>query len=286
MKKIILAAASIAMACGIGFAAVGCGTRGDIVVISRESGSGTRGAFMELIGLEDNELVAGADEVNGTDVVTSSVEDAEKAIGYISLGSLDTSRVKAIKIGGVDATVDNVKNETYKLARPFNVAWDKDGEENALRDDFLKYLASSQAQEIISEDYISNAVSPVEYVSPGNLEGTLTVGGSSSVTPLMQDLAKAYEELNAEVTVTITQTDSGTGMKDAAAGTIDLGMASRELKDSETSDLEYTAIALDGIAVIVNKANPCTDLSVDQLKAIYSGEVENWADVGVTFSEE
>lgn len=286
MKKIILAAASIAMACGIGFAAVGCGTKGDIVVISRESGSGTRGAFMELIGLEDNELVAGADEVNGTDVVTSSVEDAEKAIGYISLGSLDTSRVKAIKIGGVDATVDNVKNETYKLARPFNVAWDKDGEENALRDDFLKYLASSQAQEIISEDYISNAVSPVEYVSPGNLEGTLTVGGSSSVTPLMQDLAKAYEELNAEVTVTITQTDSGTGMKDAAAGTIDLGMASRELKDSETSDLEYTAIALDGIAVIVNKANPCTDLSVDQLKAIYSGEVENWADVGVTFSEE
>ena len=286
MKKIILAAASIAMACGIGFAAVGCGAKGDIVVVSRESGSGTRGAFMELIGLEDNELVAGADEVNGTDVVTSSVEDAEKAIGYISLGSLDTSRVKAIKIGGVDATVDNVKNETYKLARPFNVAWDKDGEENALRDDFLKYLASSQAQEIISEDYISNAVSPVEYVSPGNLEGTLTVGGSSSVTPLMQDLAKAYEELNAEVTVTITQTDSGTGMKDAAAGTIDLGMASRELKDSETSDLEYTAIALDGIAVIVNKANPCTDLSVDQLKAIYSGEVENWADVGVTFSEE
>ena len=286
MKKIILAAASIAMACGIGFAAVGCGTKGDIVVISRESGSGTRGAFMELIGLEDNELVAGADEVNGTDVVTSSVEDAEKAIGYISLGSLDTSRVKAIKIGGVDATVDNVKNETYKLARPFNVAWDKDGEENALRDDFLKYLAGSQAQEIISEDYISNAVSPVEYVSPGNLEGTLTVGGSSSVTPLMQDLAKAYEELNTEVTVTITQTDSGTGMKDAAAGTIDLGMASRELKDSETSDLEYTAIALDGIAVIVNKANPCTDLSVDQLKAIYSGEVENWADVGVTFSEE
>lgn len=286
MKKIILAAASIAMACGIGFAAVGCGTKGDIVVISRESGSGTRGAFMELIGLEDNELVAGADEVNGTDVVTSSVEDAEKAIGYISLGSLDTSRVKAIKVGGVDATVDNVKNETYKLARPFNVAWDKDGEENALRDDFLKYLASSQAQEIISEDYISNAVSPVEYVSPGNLEGTLTVGGSSSVTPLMQDLAKAYEELNTEVTVTITQTDSGTGMKDAAAGTIDLGMASRELKDSETSDLEYTAIALDGIAVIVNKANPCTDLSVDQLKAIYSGEVENWADVGVTFSEE
>lgn len=286
MKKIILAAASIAMACGIGFAAVGCGTKGDIVVISRESGSGTRGAFMELIGLEDNELVAGADEANGTDVVTSSVEDAEKAIGYISLGSLDTSRVKAIKIGGVDATVDNVKNETYKLARPFNVAWDKDGEENALLDDFLKYLASSQAQEIISEDYISNAVSPVEYVSPGNLEGTLTVGGSSSVTPLMQDLAKAYKELNAKVTVTITQTDSGTGMKDAAAGTIDLGMASRELKDSETSDLEYTAIALDGIAVIVNKANPCTDLSVDQLKAIYSGEVENWADVGVTFSEE
>lgn len=285
MKKIILAAASIAMACGIGFAAVGCGAKGDIVVISRESGSGTRGAFMELIGLEDNELVAGADEVNGTDVVTSSVEDAEKAIGYISLGSLDTSRVKAIKVGGVDATVDNVKKGTYKLSRPFNVAWDKDGEANALRDDFLKYIASSQAQEIISEEYISNAVSPVEYVSPGNLEGTLTVGGSSSVTPLMQDLAKAYGELNAEVTVTITQTDSGTGMKDAAAGTIDLGMASRELKDSETSDLEYTAIALDGIAVIVNKANPCTDLSVDQLKAIYSGEVENWADVGVTFSE-
>ena len=163
------------------------------------------------------------------------------------------------------------------------MAWDKDGEANALRDDFLKYIASSQAQEIISEDYISNVASPVEYVSPGNLEGTLTVGGSSSVTPLMQDLAKAYEELNTEVTVTITQTDSGTGMKDAAAGTIDLGMASRELKDSEKTNLEYTAIALDGIAVIVNKANPCTDLSVDQLKAIYSGEVEKWADVGVTF---
>ena len=283
MKKVLLAIASVVLACGIGFAAVGCGTKGDIVVISRESGSGTRGAFMELIGLEDNELVAGADEVNGTDVVTSSVEDAEKAIGYISLGSLDTSRVKAIKIGGVDATVDNVKKGTYKLSRPFNVAWDKDGEANALRDDFLKYIASSQAQEIISEDYISNVASPVEYVSPGNLEGTLTVGGSSSVTPLMEGLAAAYMKLNEDVTVTVTMTDSGSGMKVAAAGTVDLGMASRELKDSEKTNLEYTAIALDGIAVIVNKANPCTDLTVDQLKAIYNGEAENWADVGVTF---
>ena len=282
MKKFLLAVMSLVLACGIGFAAVGCNSDGgDIVVVSRESGSGTRGAFMELIGLEDNELVAGADEANSTDVVTSSVEDAEKAIGYISLGSLDTSRVKAIQIDGVDATVANVKAKTYKISRPFNVAWDKDGKANAIRDDFLTYMASAQAQTIISEDYISNVDNAPQYVSPGNLSGTLTVGGSSSVTPLMQDLAEAYMELNADVTISVTQSDSGTGMKDAAAGTVDLGMASRELKDSETADLEYRAIALDGIAVIVNKSNPCTNLTLDQLKTIYNGEAKNWSDVGV-----
>lgn len=283
MKKILMAAASAVLACGIGFAAVGCGTNGDIVVVSRESGSGTRGAFMELIGLEDNELVAGADVVNITDVVTSSVEDAEKAIGYISLGSLDTSRVKAVQVGGVDATVENVKNDSYKLSRPFNVAWKK-GTANELRDDFLKYIVSEQAQTIISVEYISN-VEGAETYTPANLSGTLTIGGSSSVTPLMQDLAEAYMELNKGVTITVTQSDSGTGMTDAASGSIDLGMASRALKDSEKANLDSTAIALDGIAVIVNKENPCTNLTVDQLKKIYNGEAKNWSDVDVTFPE-
>ncbi len=283
MKKILMAAASAVLACGIGFAAVGCGTNGDIVVISRESGSGTRGAFMELIGLEDNELVAGADEANSTDVVTSSVEDAEKAIGYISLGSLDTSRVKAVQVDGVDASVANVKNDTYKLSRPFNVAWKK-GSTNELRDDFLKYVASEQAQTIISADYIFN-VEDAETYTPAELSGTLTIGGSSSVTKLMQALAEGYMELNDGVTITVTQSDSGTGMTDAASGSIDLGMASRALKDSEKEKLESTAIALDGIAVIVNKENPCTNLTVEQLKKIYNGEAKNWSDVDVTFPE-
>lgn len=283
MKKILMAAASVVLACGIGFAAVGCGTRGDIVVVSRESGSGTRGAFMELIGLEDNELVAGADEVNSTDVVTSSVEDAEKAIGYISLGSLDTSRVKAVQVGGVDATVENVKNDSYKLSRPFNVAWKK-GTTNEIRDDFLKYVASEQAQTIISVEYISN-VEDAETYTPAELSGTLTIGGSSSVTKLMQELAEGYMELNDGVTITVTQSDSGAGMTDAASGSIDLGMASRALKDSEKANLDSTAIALDGIAVIVNKENPCTNLTVDQLKKIYNGEAKNWSDVDVTFPE-
>ena len=250
---------------------------GKISVVSREDGSGTRGAFVELFGVEeekDGEKVdmttADANITNSTSVMMTQVAGNEYAIGYTSLGALNDT-VKAVKIGGVDASAENVKNGSYEISRPFNIAV-KEGVSDAAKD-FMGFIMSEEGQAIIEEEgYI-----PVEvegaYASTG-ASGKVTVGGSSSVAPVMEKLAEAYKKVNTNVNVEVQQSDSTTGMTSAMDGSYDIGMASRELKDSELEGgLTPTVIALDGIAVIVNNDNTTEDLTKDQVKAIFTGEV-------------
>lgn len=253
---------------------------GKISVVSREDGSGTRGAFVELFGVEeekDGEKVdmttADANITNSTSVMMTQVAGNEYAIGYTSLGALNDT-VKAVKIGGVDASAENVKNGSYEISRPFNIAV-KEGVSDAAKD-FMGFIMSEEGQAIIEEEgYI-----PVEvegaYASTG-ASGKVTVGGSSSVAPVMEKLAEAYKKVNTNVNVEVQQSDSTTGMTSAMDGSYDIGMASRELKDSELEGgLTPTVIALDGIAVIVNNDNTTEDLTKDQVKAIFTGEVSTW----------
>lgn len=253
---------------------------GKISVVSREDGSGTRGAFVELFGIEeekDGEKVdmttTDANITNSTSVMMTQVAGNEYAIGYTSLGALNDT-VKAVKIGGVDASAENVKNGSYEISRPFNIAV-KEGVSDAAKD-FVGFIMSEEGQAIIEEEgYI-----PVEvegaYVST-EASGKVTVGGSSSVAPVMEKLAEAYKKVNTNVNVEVQQSDSTTGMTSAMDGSYDIGMASRELKDSELEGgLTPTVIALDGIAVIVNNDNTTDDLTKDQVKAIFTGEVSTW----------
>ena len=247
-----------------------------ISVVTREDGSGTRGAFVELFGIEDadgNDAITQSAEIsNSTSVVMTTVAGNPDAIGYISLGSLDNT-VKALEIDGVAATVENINNGTYKVYRPFNIATKEGLSETA--QDFVNFIMSEQGQAIVAEDYIS--VENSGSYTPSGKTGTVTVSGSSSVTPVMQVLKEEYEALNPDVTIELQQSDSTTGVNDAIAGTSDIGMASRELKDSETEGgLTAAVIAMDGIAVIVNNDNPTADLSKDTVKGIYTGEIASW----------
>ena len=251
----------------------------DIMVISREDGSGTRVAFIELTGVEDdngdNTTQAAAIQ-NSTNGVMTAVANDETAIGYISLGSLDGS-VKAVTVGGVEATSDNVSNGTYTLARPFNIV--TNGEPtDAVAVDFIGYCMSPDGQALATEEgYIGGEGTEFTSTQPS---GNITVGGSSSVTPLMEKLIEAYQAVNPNATIELLTTDSTTGVTGALDGTYTIGMASRELKDEETSQgAQATVLAMDGIAVVVNPANPTADLSVDQIKSIYTGETTVWADV-------
>ena len=218
---------------------------------------------------------AKAEISNSTSVVISTVAGNKNAIGYISLGSLGDS-VKAVKVDGVDATVDNVKNGSYKIARPFIIAT-KD-EISDLAADFIKFILSDDGQAIVSEKYITIGGNGA-YTASG-LSGKVTLAGSTSVSPLMDELAAAYKKLNPDVTVEIQQSGSGAGIQSAIEGVCDIGMSSRELKDSEISaGLTPTVMALDGIAVIVNKDNSVDTLSSEQIQSIYIGETTSWADV-------
>ena len=251
----------------------------DIMVISREDGSGTRGAFIELTGVEDdngdNTTQAAAIQ-NSTNGVMTAVANDETAIGYISLGSLDDS-VKAVTVGGVEATSDNVSNGTYTLARPFNIVTNGEATD-AVAVDFIGYCMSPDGQALATEEgYIGGEGTEFTSTQPS---GNITVGGSSSVTPLMEKLIEAYQAVNPNATIELLTTDSTTGVTGALDGTYTIGMASRELKDEETSQgAQATVLAMDGIAVVVNPANPTADLSVDQIKSIYTGETTVWADV-------
>ena len=249
-----------------------------ITVVSREEGSGTRGAFTELFGVvddEDNDMTTlDAQVTNSTSVMMTTVSENEYAIGYISLGSLDESLVKAVKIDGAEATAENIENGSYKVSRPFNVAVKPDST-NEVAKDFMAFIMSTEGQEVVSgEGYIP--VSDVEAYAGSAPEGSCVVGGSSSVSPLMEKLKEAYSEVNPNASIELQTTDSTTGMTSAIEGSYDIGMASRELKEDEAAELDGTVIATDGIAVIVNQSNPTDDLSVDQVKSIYLGDVMTW----------
>ncbi len=257
---------------------------GAIAVVSREGGSGTRGAFIELMGIEEKDAEGNKNDrttdealiANSTNVVMTQVAGNEGGIGYISLGSLDNT-VKAVKVDGTEATVDNVIAGTYKVSRPFNIATKGDISEAA--QDFINYIMSAEGQQIINDNkYIPVDTAAAAFTS-NNAEGTVVVGGSSSVSPVMEKLAEAYKAVNTNAKVEIQTTDSSSGMKAAIDGTVDIGMASRELKDEEKAELTPTVIAMDGIAVIVNNANPIDDISSEQIKQIYVGEITDWSEV-------
>lgn len=252
----------------------------DITVISREEGSGTRDAFVELTGVLEDDVdrtVDTAEISNSTSVVTQSVAGNESAIGYISMGSM-TDDVKALKIGGAEATTDNVKNGSYALQRPFNIV--TKGEVPELPQDFIDFIMSAEGQAIIEEEgYIKIEESAASYESKG-LTGTITLAGSTSVSPVMEVLADEYKSLNDDVTIEIQQTGSGAGIQSTIEGVCDIGMASRALEDEEAAEgLESTAIALDGIAVIVNNANSVEDITMEQIMKIFIGEITSWSEL-------
>ena len=262
----------------------GSAVEGEIPVISREDGSGTRGAFVELFGIEeevDGEKVDMttdyAQVTNSTSVMMTGVAQNPKAIGYISLGSLDDS-VKALKVDGAEASTENVKNDTYKISRPFNVAT-KEGVSEVAQD-FMDYILSEEGQKIVEESGYISAAENAEAYAGNKPKGKVVVGGSSSVTPVMEKLKEGYEAVNPDAEIEIQQSDSTTGMESALSGTYDIGMASRALKDSETEKgLTGVQIALDGIAVIVNKENSLADITSDQVKDIYTGEITDWSEL-------
>ena len=254
-------------------------------VLSREDGSGTRGAFIELFGIEEkdadgNKVDNTTEEAiitNSTSVMLTSVASDEYAIGYVSLGSLDNT-VKAVSIDGAEANVENIKNGTYTIARPFNIA--TKGEVSDVAQDFINYIMSAEGQAVITDAGYIGSDDAAAFESNG-ATGKVTVSGSSSVTPVMEKLKEAYAAVNQGAEIEIQESDSTTGMTDAAAGTSDIGMASRELKDSETEQgLTATTIAMDGIIVIVNLDNPTENLTSDQVKGVYIGDVTSWDELG------
>ena len=257
---------------------------GEITVVSREDGSGTRGAFIELFGIEQkNEAGEKIDYTteeatisNSTSVVMTTVAGDEKAIGYISLGSLNDT-VKGLKIDGASPSVETIKDGSYKISRPFNIATGKNVTETA--QDFINFILSADGQKVVEDaGYISS--SDAGAFEGGKVSGKIIVAGSSSVTPVMEKLKEAYSAVNANVEIEIQQSDSTTGMNSAISGICDIGMASRELKDSETgAGLTPTVIAIDGIAVIINSNNPTEELAADDVKAVFMGETTQWGEL-------
>jgi phosphate transport system substrate-binding protein len=255
-----------------------------INVVSREDGSGTRGAFVEIVGILEkdangNEVDRTYEEAiiqNGTDAVMTTVAGDKYAIGYISLGSLNDT-VKAVKVEGAEASSENVQNGSYKIARPFNLAYK--GELDPLAKDFMDFILSAEGQAIVVEEgYVQVGTDLPSYEGSGQ-EGNLVVAGSTSVTPVMEKLKEAYEGMHSGVSIEIQSTGSSAGMKSAIEGTADLGMASRDLKESELAELTGQPIAMDGIAVITNNANPIEDLTIDQVKSIFVGEATEWSSI-------
>lgn len=284
LAKVITLGLAAVMALGL----AGCGNSGGssdsgdngITVISREEGSGTRDAFTELTGVLQDDVdktVDTAEISNSTSVVLQSVTDNPKAIGYVSLGSLDDS-VKALKVDGTEPSVDTVKSGDYKLQRPFNIV--TKGKVKELPQDFIDYIMSADGQKIIEkEGYISEAKGAKAYKASG-LKGTITLAGSTSVAPVMEVLADNYKKLNDGVEIEIQQTGSGAGIQSTIEGVCDIGMASRALEDEESKEgLESKQIALDGIAVIVNADNSADELTTDQIMKIFTGEITDWSDI-------
>ena len=255
----------------------------DITVVSREDGSGTRGAFVELFGIEEevngekvDMTTEEANITNSTSVMMSTVAQDEYAIGYISLGSLDDS-VKAVKIDGSEATAENIKNGSYKISRPFNIATKEDLSDAA--QDFEDFILSTEGQKVVEDNKYIPLDDVSDYKSNG-ASGKVVVAGSSSVSPVMEKLVEAYSKANTNIQVDVQTTDSTTGVSSTVEGSYDIGMASRDLKDDETAQgVEGKTIAKDGIAVIVNNESSVDELSTDQVKSIFTGETTSWSDI-------
>jgi len=287
MKKLI-AALLIAVLAIPTFAA--CSTGGDFVfdsqkdiaVISREDGSGTRGAFIELFEIEQKNddgtrkdlTTKEAIIAKQTDVMITNIVGDKYAIGYISLGSLNNT-VKALQVEGVPPTPENVKNGTYQIARPFNIA--TKGEVEGLTKDFIDFILSADGQAVVASSYISVDENAPPY-TVNKLSGKVVVAGSSSVNPIMEKLKEAYLEVNPDAVVEIQMSDSSAGITGVIDGTCDIGMASRDLKESELEQLTSTQIALDGIAVIINNENPSDNMTKEQIRAIFIGEAVTWSE--------
>lgn len=289
MKKLIslalsgLIAASLLTGCSPDNSSSEGGELSEIVVITREEGSGTRGAFVELTGIEEkgndgtktDRTSKEAITQMKTDTVLTSVAGNKDSIGYVSTGSLNDT-VKAINIDGVSPTTENIKNGSYKISRPFNIA--TKGEISELAKDFIDFIMSKDGQTVVSKSYIAVDDSLPPY-SGSKPTGKIVIAGSSSVTPIMEKLREAYIEINPNAEIEVQQSDSSSGMTAAINGTADIGMASRNLKDSEKEQLNSLAIALDGIAVITHKENTIADLTIDNVKKIFVGNITNWSEI-------
>lgn len=291
LKK--LAAVGLCVVCAAGML-VGCGSSGGssssgdaaktISVVSREDGSGTRGAFIELVGVQEKDADGNkvdntstdANIVKSTETMMTTVAGDEYAIGYTSLGALNDS-VKALTVEGVEATAENIKSGDYTISRPFNIA--TKGDVSEVAQDFVNYIMSPEGQAVVEENgYI--AVDNQKEFTSNKAKGKIVIAGSSSVTPVMEKLSEAYQKVNADAEIEVQESDSTTGMTAVSEGTCDIGMASRELEDAETdAGLTATAIAMDGIAVIVNPDNELTDISVDNIKSIFVGDIADWNEV-------
>lgn len=288
MKKLLAIALTIAMI----FSMAACGNSGSseegaegganpITVVSREDGSGTRGAFVELMGImvdDVDQTTQSAEITQSTSVAMTTVAGNEKAIGYISLGSLDDS-VKALKVDGVEPSVDTIKAGQYAVSRPFEVV--TNDELSDLAADFISYIMSAEGQAIIAEEgYITIDDNAPAYEQKSDLSGKIVLAGSTSVSPVMLVLADAYKAIYSGVEIEVQQTGSGAGITSTIEKACDIGMSSRALKPEELEQgLTETTIAMDGIAVIVNKANTVEDLTSEQIRQIFTGEVTDWSEL-------
>ncbi len=293
MKKIFILALSFVLVASL---LIGCtpkeedkvdsnkfDTSKEIVVVTREEGSGTRGAFVELTGIEEKDSSGNKTDRTTkeaitqmkTDTILTTVAGNEYAIGYVSTGSLNDT-VKALSIDGIAATTENIKNGSYKIARPFNLA--TKGEISAVAQDFMDFIMSEEGQVVVGKSYIAIDDNAAPY-GGSKPSGKIVVAGSSSVTPVMEKLREAYLAINTEAVIEVQQSDSSAGMQAAIDGTADIGMASRTLKDSEKAELKDIAIALDGIAVITHTGNSINDLTVENVKSIFVGDMIKWSDI-------
>lgn len=291
MKKLICSVMVIAL---VAISLVGCGSSnnsssdssngnkvtGDITVVSREDGSGTRGAFTELLGIVDDKendaTTESAEITNSTSVMMTTVQGNDNAIGYVSLGSLSDS-VKEVTVDGIQGTAENVKTGKYKISRPFNLCY-YDGKLSKLAEDLINFIMSDEGQKTVDKEGYISVESGKSYEASG-LKGKITVAGSTSVAPLMNVIADEYKKLNPGVTIEIQESGSTAGIQSATEKAVDIGMSSRELKDDEAKTLATKKIAMDGIAVIVNKNNSIDNLTSDQIKSIYLGETTSWDDI-------
>ncbi|NLW15485.1 MAG: phosphate ABC transporter substrate-binding protein [Erysipelothrix sp.] len=283
MKKLLIILAAALVLTGCASKNDGFDKTKDITVVSREDGSGTRGAFIELVGVEEKDANGNKQDkttpeaviANKTDVVMNNVANDLHAIGYLSLGSLNDT-LKGLSIDGVEPTVDNIRSGDYKIARPFNIVVNDDLDE--LSDDFIKYVLSMEGQKVVEDNgYIS--VETESKYQPEAISGKIVIAGSSSVSPVMEKLVEAYKVLNPNATIEIQTNDSTAGVQAAVDKTANIGMASRNLKEEELELVKPIVIAIDGIVVVVNKENTMSDISSAQVKDIYVGNIKTWSEL-------